>query len=288
MLWDGLSLWQCLSHLTVTYCLIMVSIGQQHFVQSCLQAWLRFSLEKDVVRKGPVHICHKKRIIFNILIGLRCWQVVEVCMFWFILRGEWIVGAVERQFCLTCVNGFLQLGVMLHGQQGLVITWFALQLFLGTACCHPDPGAVLIRYTFTHIPFDFQNRFYNDVTLPRSTGGHQNQTVVCMDVCVLYLLGSSLHEVSLEGAWTISWTFCWGQLRTHSSSPCRIQNHDVSRSRRGRSCWGKSTQSSTMHEWMHKADKHCEERTDSRVIFLPTLLSLFYSLMTDTTTASSG
>lgn len=69
-------------------------------------------------------------------------------------------------------------------------------------------------------------------------------------MCVCYLSSSSPHAVSLEGAWTISSTVCWGRLHTHSSSPCRIQNRGASRSHRGQSCWGKSTQSSVVYKWV--------------------------------------
>lgn len=65
-----------------------------------------------------------------------------------------------RQFWCTCVNGFFQLGVMLHVQQRLVITRLTLQLFLGTTSRHPDPGTVLIRHTFTNKPLHCQNMFY--------------------------------------------------------------------------------------------------------------------------------
>lgn len=37
----------------------MVSVGQQHVVQSSLQARLGSAPEQDVVRKGPVHVCQE-------------------------------------------------------------------------------------------------------------------------------------------------------------------------------------------------------------------------------------
>lgn len=84
--------------------------------------------------------------------------------------------------------------------------------------------------------------------------------------CFLYLSGSSPHAVFLEGAWTISWISCWGQLRTHSSFACRTQNRDVLWSRRRQSYRGKSNVQLSDAE-------HCDERTDSEVTFPP--ISLF-------------
>lgn len=43
-------------HLTVSHFRVVVSVGQQHIVQSPLQAGLCSALEEDVVRKGPVHV----------------------------------------------------------------------------------------------------------------------------------------------------------------------------------------------------------------------------------------
>lgn len=58
---------------------------------------------------------------------------------------------------LTCMDGFRQPGLVLRGQQGLVITRVALQSLLCAARCHPDPGPVLPGHTFTHVPFHFQS-----------------------------------------------------------------------------------------------------------------------------------
>lgn len=46
-----------------------------------------------------------------------------------------------------------QLGVVLCGQQRLVIPWAVVQSFLCTTGCHPNPGPLLMGHTFTHIPF---------------------------------------------------------------------------------------------------------------------------------------
>lgn len=61
----------------------------------------------------------------------------------------------------TCTDGFLQLGVVLHGQQRLVMTRFALQALLCTAGCHPNPGPVLIGDALTHVAFHLQKRCCN-------------------------------------------------------------------------------------------------------------------------------
>lgn len=65
-------------------------------------------------------------------------------------------GTRPRLWSLTCTDGVPQGGVVLGSQQGLVITWAALQLLLCTAGCHPDPGAVLVGHTFAHVPFHFE------------------------------------------------------------------------------------------------------------------------------------
>lgn len=192
---------------------------------------------------------------------------------------------MKKACCHTCMNGFFQLGVVFHGLQRLIITRVALQSFLCTTGCHPNSGAVLVRHTFTHKPFHFQNKI---LQLHLITTECQMASKQCLNVFYLCLSSSSPHGVSLEGAWTISSTFYWGQLHTHSSSPCRVQNREVSQSHRGQSCCGKTTQSSTTYKWttVHKAQLW--KRTDIWVTFLPTLLSLSYSLMTDTTTATTG
>ena len=154
---------------------------------------------------------------------------------------------VKKACCRTYTNGLLQFAVVLRSQQRLVITRVALQLFLCTASRHPNPGPVLVRHTFTHIPFHFQNKKnqqLHDTTTPAWEGPPDTKQRC---VCFLYLSSSSLHAASLAGVWTISWTFCWGQPRTRSSSPYRAQNPDVSRSRRGQPCRGQSTQSSAMY-----------------------------------------
>lgn len=46
----------CSSHLTVSHCFVVLTVGQKHVVQRPLQAGLRFALEEDVVREGPVHV----------------------------------------------------------------------------------------------------------------------------------------------------------------------------------------------------------------------------------------
>lgn len=145
-----------------------------------------------------------------------------------------------RQFWCTCVNGFFQLGVMLHVQQRLVITRLTLQLFLGTTSRHPDPGTVLIRHTFTNKPLHCQNMFYYYPSHDQRARTNKQTSIL-----FLYLWSSSPHEASPEGALTISWTSCWGHLHTDSSSPCRSRNRHVSQNRRRQSCWDKFTQFST-------------------------------------------
>lgn len=68
-----------------------------------------------------------------------------------------MTGGVAEPSGITCVNSVPQLGVVLHSQQGLVITRVLLQEVLGAAGHHPDPGPVLIRDAFTHKPLHFQN-----------------------------------------------------------------------------------------------------------------------------------
>lgn len=65
-------------------------------------------------------------------------------------------GAQLRRDGLTCMDGLRQWGFVPRGQQRLVITGVALQLFLGTTGCHPDPGAVLAGHAFAHVPFHFE------------------------------------------------------------------------------------------------------------------------------------
>lgn len=131
---------KCLLHLAVAHGLVVVSIRQQHVEQSFLQAFLCATLKEDVVREGSMHVCHKQR------------------------KHHRVGGLIERRNVdelsvgPTCVDGFLQLGIMLHLQQSLVITRLRLQLFLSAARCHPDLGAVLVGHAFTHVSLHCQNR----------------------------------------------------------------------------------------------------------------------------------
>lgn len=61
---------------------------------------------------------------------------------------------------LTCMNGLRQRGFVLRRQQSLVITRAALQLFLCSTGCHPDPGAVLAGHAFAHVPFHFEKDWF--------------------------------------------------------------------------------------------------------------------------------
>lgn len=74
----------------------------------------------------------------------------------FELQEEQLSGAQPGCEGLTCMNGLGQRGLVLRGQQSLVITGVALQLFQSATGCHPDPGAVLAGHTFAHVPFHFE------------------------------------------------------------------------------------------------------------------------------------
>lgn len=100
-----------------------------------------------------------------------------------------------------------------------------------------------------------------------------------------YLSGSSPRVVSPEGAWTISSSGGRGRLRTRSSSPGRIQSREVSRSRRGRSWGGRSTQVSTVRPPCTKFTS-VKRRLTSGVTPPPPLSPCSCPLMTDITTAS--
>lgn len=148
-----------------------MTIGQQHIVQNRLQTRLRFALEEDVVRKGPVQICPTDWRISWDTDG-SYWRsqpprrlcVTTWLMMTYVSRGGSRNATIHliidiTASCCTCVDGFFQFGLVLHGQQRLVITRVFLQVLLGTAGCHPDPGAVLVRHTFAHVPLHFQNTF---------------------------------------------------------------------------------------------------------------------------------
>lgn len=147
------------SYLTIPNCLVMVSISQQDIEQGPLQARLGFSLEEHIVGKGPGHVWKNTQQEYYFEVTLVPTYVTSYHFY----EGEGKVHCV----CLcvwagsapcTCLNGVLQLGVVLRGQQGVVVTRVSLQLFLGSTSCHPDSSAVLIGHTFTHKPLHFQNR----------------------------------------------------------------------------------------------------------------------------------
>lgn len=183
------------------------------------------------------------------------------------------------------MNGFLQLVVVLHGQQRVIITWVPLQSFLSTACCHPDPGSVLIGHTFTHIPLHFRNRFHNYTT--QST---KDNSSMCVFGCVsstryilLYVrfllkeLGPSGGS-SVEDSNVLIHHLCVGFKVMMSLKAIGVN----------------PTEEENPHRWVQCTNKFtkllysCKERTDEGLTFLPTLHSLVYPLITDTTTASAG
>lgn len=127
-------------YLTISHSLIVVSVCQQDVVQHLLQARLSMALEEDVVRKGPMHVCSK-----TILVTLD-------------VQEKWT--SVDWELLPTCMDGFLQLGVVLHGQQRLVITGFTLHLLLSAAGRHPDLCPVFTGNTFTHKSLHFPNRLF--------------------------------------------------------------------------------------------------------------------------------
>lgn len=84
---------------------------------------------------------------------------------------------VKQSRCRTYMNGLFQLGVVLRGQQGPVITRVALQSFLCAAGCHPNPCTVLVGHTFTHVPFHLENGFCNYWTSQRHRAPRQTRAV---------------------------------------------------------------------------------------------------------------
>lgn len=86
-------------------------------------------------------------------------QAINYSPPWMVQRLNWEDFWAWKQE-LTDVNRLLQLGVVLHSQQRLVVTSVALQLFLSPAGCHPDLRPVLIRYSFANKPFHFTKHIH--------------------------------------------------------------------------------------------------------------------------------
>lgn len=68
------------------------------------------------------------------------------------------MGLINVPLWLTNVNRLLQLGVVLHCQQRLVVASVVLQLLLSPTGCHPDLRPVLIRNSFANKPFHFPKK----------------------------------------------------------------------------------------------------------------------------------
>lgn len=165
--------------------------------------------------------------------------------------GCFCSAGLRGQLDPTCVNGLLQLAIMLHLQQRPVITGFTLQLFLSATRCHPDHGPVLIRHTFTHKPLHYHNTLSESDPEVSLQINRTIQPGFEMYIS-LHLSSSSQHWVCPEGAWPTSLTFCWGQPGTRSSSPYTARNPLVSQSRRDQSCWGGKikTKQSFSNKWI--------------------------------------